>query len=804
MLNKNNDIENNQFYELLEKVKYTRPQTLKKLMQTEGLFRGLPLPLVQKLMREVTHFWTKCNRPIDFRYKEEGLLIERFDLGGVIHYLDINSKKLLLSQVKRYANTYTLGVYEEVKSNFEKNKAELVLSQQLNERDINIVRFNDAEYRSEERMNLAISVTLYPLPDVPLKPDFVPNSNMLVDGIPVITSNISHNGLKIKTKQKFQREQLVIITFDDLEKELIFKQNMIIYRVLKCMHTNKENIYDCMLKLENLDSNAEFTQYVKNLIFSHKYKYKVDLDSIYASAQGKGYEQYYIDLTDSVALYLNDKNKISYVLSDLKRLSLQAFNFADLNFLSELFAKDKVFEYLEDNQECYYFIARLKQKQSQKVVFFSSIIQSSSHVHSLVQHFKDSVSARVFKLRIDTVDKERALLNSTIPEEAQSNYGTQRIHRYSQKTAEIVTKIEHLISVVPISNAIVSALTFSSEPYKPKPIDIFKPNPNLVSNYTTIMPETQDGRAEDRFHYQTTLTISHLKSSYSGVTETVSSLGLSCKIDGATQISVGSVISISFDDFVERSTKYALGFCKYTVVGFKNGILRASNQAFRNHDGRAFWLSFVLDRLDHLTIQGAEKHPYGLSRALRNLAASNTPTTNIFYAIFKGRLVVSSVAIPKTLAALQEPGELQNNFTSMIKSWFYRKDIRKELQVMARNAASEKETQLGVVILSLSSKDEIQTTHNITFLPLSKLTQELLSNTIKLAKFNGRSVRMLEIKLSLTDQEFNRYYLDELNYIKSFANHRYIALTQEIGNIKGMLQVLDISNLIPASMLNDE
>lgn len=796
-----NHLDDNQFFEILEKVKYTKPQILKKLIQTDSLFGSLPAPLIQKLMREVEHLWIKCDRPIDLRYKEEGLTIERFDFLNVTHFLEANSKRLLLDEIKRYEGIYTLGAYESVKTHFERNKADLALSQKLNEHDINIVRFNETEYRSEERMNLAISATLYELAETELRADFLPRSNMLKNGVPVTTSNISHHGLKIKAKQKFKRGQLVILTFDDFEKELIFKQNLIVYKVMMCKHSSKSDVYDSMLKLENIAANEEFSHYAKNLIFSHKHKYSVDLDTIYTSAQGKGYEQYFIDLTDSLTLYIGEQNNITYALSDIKRQSIQPFIFAGINFLSALFAKDKVVEYLSDHQTCFYFVARLKQKQTQKVVFFSTIINDDAHKQALVQHFKGSVSARLFKLRLDDVDSDQALLNSTIPEEAQANYGTQRIHRYSRKTEDIVSQFEQMITLIPVSSKILANLSFSTLAYKPKVGDVLKPASSLASAFKTIMPETNDGRAEDRFYYQTALTLTHLKTTCSGISETISSLGFSCRIEGNSHFNVGTVITVSFDEFAERSTKYALGICKYTVVGFKDGILRASNQAFSNHDGRTFWLAFILDKLDQLKVQGKEQQAYGLSRALRNLAASNTPTMNVFYTSYKARLVLNTVAIPKTLLAIQESENAENNFKKSIKTWFYHPDLRKDLQHMARDAVDERTTEHAVLVLSYSMQEGLKVIHKATLLRLNELNQDVLAATIKLAQFKGRHVQLMELKLNPTRQEFTRYYHDELNYIKSFANHRYKALTQEIANIKGMFQVLDISDLIPDSML---
>jgi len=94
--------------------------------------------------------------------------------------------------------------------------------------------------------------------------------------------------------------------------------------------------------------------------------------------------------------------------------------------------------------------------------------------------------------------------------------------------------------------------------------------------------------------------------------------------------------------------------------------------------------------------------------------------------------------------------------------------------------------------------------HKVLLFRINTLSTDLLARTVKLAQFKGRRVRGYELKLNPTRSEFNRYYHDELNYIKSFATHRYKALTEEIGNIKGMIQALDITALLPSSMLNQK
>jgi hypothetical protein len=74
---------------------------------------------------------------------------------------------------------------------------------------------------------------------------------------------------------------------------------------------------------------------------------------------------------------------------------------------------------------------------------------------------------------------------------------------------------------------------------------------------------------------------------------------------------------------------------------------------------------------------------------------------------------------------------------------------------------------------------------------------------MRIGGLNGRQIKVYEIKVSNTDKEFKRYYLDELSYIKKYAPHKYKSLRSEITKIKGMAEVTDITTLceyLPSQM----
>lgn len=769
---------------------------LSKLFTEHENFAALPKPVLTKVMSEVTRLWTPCDRTIDLRYKVDELKVERVDKGSVTHFLDGASLKLLEKEMTLYKGNYTIGAYEAVKRFFETNKNSLLVEQQIMERDIQLVRFGRAAQRAEERMNLAINATLFQLSDIELYPEYAPDEDSLGKQYQIVTSNISHTGLKIRCTQSFEKGELAAIRFDDLEKELVFKQKLVIYRVIKSLYNSKLKLFDCMLVLENIESNEEFKNYTKNLIYSHKYKYKVDLDSILEASLTKGYEQYSVDRTNSIDVFLDRDQNITHVFGNhLSQSLVSAFEIESKSYLQGLLDKDKVIEHLTHHKSCYYFIARVKMASSQQFAFLSTVVDGSEQSLALVQHFCAAKTARLFKLTLQDVDTEQASKRSTIPSEAQESFGSNRVHRFSNQALALINQDKFILTIVPVMQQMIDKIRWSDNSCKPLPAQILSPRQSNVSNISFIQAEKDDNRTEDRFVFSSAVTISCNSHEFKGKIVNISSLGLACQMQEAHKLAPDTQVSVCFDEYVNRTTLYSLNRCKYRVVYSDGKSLRLCNNHIADHDGRAFLQRLILARLDDLKLLDRESEVYGLNRLLRNLSSANTSNYNLFTQVFKGKIALCGASVPQSRANEIGSSEASALFKENLKSWFYEPDLVTILKnEFLKNKTLDTE-KTAIVVLSfkiIAGKGKIYKANILTEDTLDTVT---LLNLIRIAGMKGRVVRVFELKISKTAKEFKRYYLDELSYIKRYAPHKYSVLRKQITDINGLIQATELTDL---------
>lgn len=788
---------------IVKEVRHIPVAQLTKLFAEHSNFTVLPEGTLAKVLSEVTRLWTPCDRTIDLRYKIDELKVERVDIDGITHFLDRASLKVLERETKLYKGLYTIGAYDAVKRFFENNKNTLLVEQQILERDVQVVRFGRAAQRAEERMNLAISATLFQLSDFELYPKYVPDEDSLGKQHQIVTSNISHTGLKIRCKHMLEKDELAAIRFDDLEKELIFKQKLVTYRVIKSIYNNKLKMFDCMLKLEEIDANEEFKSYTKNLIYSHKYKYKVDLDSILEASLTKGYEQYSVDRTNSIDVFLNKDEKITHVFTNHHSEPLiSAFEIESQSYLQALLEKDQVIKHLKQHHSCYFFITRVKMNTSQQVAFLSTVVDSNEQSLALVQHFCNGKTARLFRLTLQEVDEEQASKRSTIPSEAQDSFGSNRVHRFSKQALALISEDKHVLTIVPVMEEMLDKIKWSENSYKALPHHILSPSVANVSKISHILAETDDNRGEDRFVFSSPVTISYKSNEFKGKIVNISSLGLACEMLDNRKLEPDTLVNVCFDEYVDRTTLYSLNRCKYRVIYSDGKSLRLSNEHMGDHDGRAFLQRLILAKLDELKLLDRENEVYGLNRLLRNLSSAITPNYIMFTQVFKGKIALCGVSVPQNRTSEISSEEARNLFKDNLKTWFYEPDLLDILRTeFLKNKTLDTE-KTAIVVLSFKIVEGKGRLFKANILTEDTMDNNALLNLIRIAGMKGRVARVFELKISKTAKEFKRYYLDELSYIKRYAPHKYNLLRKQITEVNGLIQATELTDLLRSLVKN--
>jgi hypothetical protein len=787
----------NEIQKIVEEVRLIPIVVLEKLFKGHPNFTSLPSQLLNSVMLEMKRLWSPCDRTIDFRYKIKGLTVEKIDRQGITHFLDSFSIDFLDREIKSYKGVYTLGAHEAVKHFFLENKIGLLTEQKIRETDIELVRFGLAVQRAEERMNLAISASLFSIANIEIFPEFVPDESTLGTLVPVVTSNISLTGLKVRCIEALTKGELVVIRFDDLEKELVFNQSLITYSVLKSVYNSKYKMFDCMLKLQEVNTNAEFKAYTKNLIYSYKHKYKVDLDSILEATISKGYEQYCVDRTHSISVFLNEKEKITHIFSNPKSQSLvQSFEIGSNNYLQALMDKNRIVDYLKRDGSCYFFVTRIKIKNNAQVAFLSTILDSSPESMGLAKKFSDGETAKLFKFSMQDVEQAQASKRSTIPEDVQDSYGSHRVHRFSKQALDLVAQDKHIITIVPILDGMLHKMFSANIVYKGASNHILNTSQLSAKKVDLVLAESDDNRVEDRFTFSSPVTVHYQNLEYKGTIVNISSLGLNCRLNQPLNTEPDALVHICFDAFEARTTLYSLNKCNYRVVSSDGRTLRLSNQSITNHDGRAFLQRLILSRLGDLVMLGRENEIYGLNRLLRNLSTVNSPSYHLLTHLYKNKVALSAVSVPIIGLAEISSDEECSLFKTNIKAWFYEPEIITMLNEKLFLDKTQECDKTALLVLSYKMIECKNRVFKASVLTGDDVNNSTLANMLQSDNANGYIARTFELNIGKTGREFKRYYLDELSYIKRFAPHKYKSLRMKISGVKGLIQISEITDLL--------
>ena len=791
---KEKDIDQDDLIAIVDRIRHIPVSRLADIIKKNEVLQTLSEHSILSIQNEMKRLWQHCNRTIDLRYKVSDLEVERVDLNGITRFLDKSSLNVLRDELERYGGQYTIGAYEHVKRYFESNKQSLIVDKLITEQDIKSLSYGKLYERKEERMNLAITATAYILDATRLPDDFVPSRKLLTKPIKIVTSNISKTALKIKAHTYIPEQSFVIITFDYLERELIFEQGLIVYQVIHAGFNTDQEKYEITLRLHETPSNEEFRNYTKNLIFSHKHKYKVDLDAIVEACIVKGYEQYFVSSTENFSLFIDNKHKVSHIFGNEMGLSAsRAFQIDNKNFSQALINKHDLINRLKTQSSVFLFVVRVKQSENQKVAFLSTIVDQSDESFAMIQRFCDTSGSMLFKVNASPVDVLTALRTSIVPIDAQKEYGTERTYRTSTQAQDIIKRTKYILIFSRVMEDMLPHVHWSDQTYNLNPIHIIKNDEkNVQGNLPSVCAEVDDFRVEDRFILNSNVTVIHGNKQVAGVTEDISTLGLKIKLQGNLSVAVGKVVKIRFDDFRERTTLYSLNSCTYVIIGNKGQELRLCNKDLGQHDARNFFTEYIRKKLDTLTPIGHENEVYGLSRLFRNVTSNCAPNAQLFTHSVKNKLAISAVA------ATAEPfyiSDQDGDLEADLKSWFLQEDIAANIKVWLSEQREQQTPLRALLILSITNQRTPQSVAKATILNTNALDKEKLQTAITQLSADDKPLKIFELKISTTASEFTRYYNDEMNYIRRFAPHKHKTLRHELSHINSIFDVIDVSSM---------
>lgn len=792
------------FQQIVDSLKYEAVASISQQNLSDVLQKHNSTFNINRLKNELFRLSEKCQQPLDFRWKIQGLEAEQVDILGVTHFLDDKSIKFLIEEIKRYKMVYTVGAFEATKRFFEKNKNELLKSQQALKTNIKVVKLCKEYMRGEERMYFAKAVTISPLSENTVKQGFVLTDNEKKGRLEGVTSNISKSALKIRSHHGFESGQYVAIRFDGLKNDLVFSQPNIIYKVIKVKRLIESNTFEYVLEIQETQLNAEFKRYLLNLIYSYKHKYKVDLGTTMDAVFAKNCEQHIIENSEALTLFFSSENQIEYCLVNQHSEKLeQYFDRTQKISLQRIFSDMDLVKRLRNSGNLFVLLAKGTSKlQSNNggTILIAAVLETNNieEFSSAFARYAQLKSTKLYKIQLSAINPAMAFRMSTVPTESQESYGSSRIHRYSRATKEAVASLTFQVSMTPVNVNLLKSVYADIRTDKKLAGTVIGYD-NSKKGINLVKAEAQEQRSEDRFIFTTPVALKIDGKNLQANTNDISSLGLSINIPKHLRLPTNEFLNVTFLDYEQSSTLYNLSDCKYKVVSCKQGLLRLSNRMVSHHDGRDFLHKFILKRLDQLKVSGRKAEHVGFSRSLANLTLGKFADQVLLYKTDINRPIVTTVVDNSVKHGMEE------NLVDNLRRWFYDDNVYSGMQRMVSKLADGTDNQVCWVLINLKENVNFDRVES-AFIMHSKCLEADLAGIAELNqhKINTGTQRVFQLSFSASENLKNRYLADELKYVNRYAPHKYAELSDAMSEIKGTVVKTDISQVVLALLSSDK
>ena len=498
---------------------------------------------------ELNRLTTPCQRIIDFRDKTLDPCIA-FQLNNVEHHLTEEAIKVLQKSIDIYGS-YTIGVFEDVhfyltQFKEDKNKKLLQKSKLKFDNHCPYVELSPKKRRANPRMFFVSKIEIE-LPD-----------GLLYQ---CKTSNISSSGIKIRVKNNISvnDQDNIAVLFSELRSEFHEPalDNRIIYKVVNQSIENEH----FFIYLTYADTKARFIDFISTFIHKNNYKYKIDAAYYYQIAQTDMLKNLYLAQMNSLPIYLNSRSTSPFLFT-LKNNSnqsiLSAWDCKGVNQLTNLFTEKRLTELLAyARPEAFTIIYSFIYNSNGKDYFLSATedeLLKTGLKDIFIAYGSSKTNWNAYHLTITSYHYKK----STNPE------------RLMKKTPDEFLSITH---VATLQKLIVdhSHVTINSKEAKQlNEIKQFIHRPNNNQKLVVYELFSSEKRTEDRYLYNSELSLSINNVDYKAQLIDFSESGLQIKLDYKLSIPLSSLVKIDLIALQKVSKKFPLTNLAYKVVLIKD------------------------------------------------------------------------------------------------------------------------------------------------------------------------------------------------------------------------------------------
>ncbi|ABZ77668.1 type IV pilus assembly PilZ [Shewanella halifaxensis HAW-EB4] len=753
------------------------------------------------LKMELNRLASLCTRNIDLRNKTE-LECEVFSFAEQQHYLDAPAKESFLQALALYRDEYTLGVYEQVIENHKKRVIKQRQSSQ-SEPEANSSPFvadgvvlGSYLARSEERMNYSMRIN-------------VTQGHQSIDGITVDLS-VGGARIRLKAKHNLQASKPIRVKLVELSDEYYHQdlQQGVDYQIVDA----EQNQEYCWLRLKRLSGTEALAQMLEKLIHGYKFRYKIDVNDVLVTTKGLGFERHYLPHLPHLPLFFETK------------ASLEGSDEAQLILSHKLLSRDNqtISEYFKDENEIcqlssFLTSARVKQiidcaDDNQHSLFFcfTFTVQGAKFFYSaslaelnsrdLLALFLSFAAAKpsfkMFRVSKQTIDHQQCYKASILPGDE---------GRYSALTETQLSAFSHVLQLIDVTNPKAAKLyqnwsQVSQNGDNQTSVNALKIfGQKKISQHTAKLISLQfsERRNESRFAFKTSIQLNQGKLSVTASTDDISSRGMKLSVTTPVIFDDAEPVFVSFPKLQPLAGKISLASLPYRLIRTrKNGVTLhlAARVGHTPHVGVEFLNRLIehnRDKLQKIT----ESNHYGkeLADGMKNIIMRKLASVPFYLERTVKSAYISTLGIGTeqnhiaNLFASQSDNTLAYDLTPLLNDGKLKRDFILPIRTMKPQHGL---THFEVLVqISRMSQGQIKV-RCISEYDLPEYAQQL--SFIKRSQNLGEFLA-LRVYRGATGKPDLNYIRREREYIAIHASHRGKKLEQQLWNIIGVGELLDIT-----------
>ncbi|MGS0827665.1 PilZ domain-containing protein [Shewanella sp. 0m-8] len=753
------------------------------------------------LKMELNRLASSCTRKIDLRNKTE-LECEIFSFAQQQHYLDAPAKESFLEALALYREQYTLGVYEQVIDSHKQRITKQRRSGQ-NEPVVNSSPFvadgvvlGSYFARSEERMNYSMRIN-------------VTQGHLNLDGITVDLS-VGGARIRLKAKHSLQTNMPIRVKLLELSDEYYHQdlQQGVDYQIVDVEH-NQEYSW---LRLKRLSGTDALADMLEKLIRVYKFRYKVDVNDVLTTTKGLGFERHYLPHLPHLPLFVATKanpeaNLDSQLVLSHKLLSRdnQAISEyfkdeEDISQLSSFLTPDRlkrIIDSADDNQHSQFFCFTFT-VQGAKFFYSASLAELNSRglLALFLSFAATKPSFKIFKVSKQTIDHQQSYKASILPGDE---------GRYSALTETQLSAFSHVLQIIDMTPSKASELYQSwakinqdtDNQANVNELKIFGQKKISAHTIKLISLQFSERRNESRFAFKTAALLSQGKLNVVASTDDISSRGMKLSIIKPVNFNLDEPILISFPKLQPLAGKTSLASLPYRLIRTrKNGITLhlAAQVGHTPHVGVEFLNRLIEHNRDKLQkITENNQNVKELADGMKNIIMRNLVSVPFYLERTVKSAYISTLGIGKqqnhiaNLFASQSDNTLAYDLAPLLNDGKLRRDFITPIRTMKpQHGLSHFEVLVQISRMSqgqikvrcLSDSDMPQYAQQLSFIQRSQHLGEFLA---------------LRVYRGATGKPDLNYIRRELEYIAIHAPHKGKKLEQQLWNIIGVGELLDIT-----------